>query len=344
VTVPTSSGDVLGEVTSARALATLRRLELAISRRLDGLVHGDYLGLTPGGGREAAEAREYRPGEDDVRRMDWAVTARTTIPHIREETADHELETWILVDATASMDFGTSAPATDDPAGVPLEKRDLALAAVAALGLLTARGGNRVGALVLTGQGLRRVPARSGRPALLALLRLLLAQPRLPEPTGPPVPGPSLPEAIDDMGRALAHRGRRTGLVAVVSDFLDTGAPNATQAGAPGWADQLRRLGARAPLLAVEVMDPRELELLDVGMLAVIDPETGARREVWTGSRSLRRRYAAAAAEQRAGIRAALAGSGARHLQLRTDHDWLREIARFVLTSRSRPLRTGGRR
>ncbi|MEV1145584.1 DUF58 domain-containing protein, partial [Micromonospora sp. NPDC049799] len=131
----------------------LRQLELTVTRRLDGLLHGQYRGLLPGPGSEIAGSREYRPGEDEVRRMDWAVTARTTVPHIREVDADRELTTWLLVDASPSMEYGTA----------DLDKRELAVAAVAAVGFLTAGVGNRLGAQVLTPEGLRRFPPRSGR-------------------------------------------------------------------------------------------------------------------------------------------------------------------------------------
>jgi uncharacterized protein (DUF58 family) len=131
-----------------------RRLELTVVRRLDGLLQGDYLGLLPGAGSEAATARPYQPGEDDPRRMDWGVTARTRQPHVRDLVADRELETWALVDLTASMDFGTARA----------EKRDLAVAAVAAVGFLAAGGGNRLGAHLLRGQGYGGCrPAPAGR-------------------------------------------------------------------------------------------------------------------------------------------------------------------------------------
>ncbi|GAA4446784.1 hypothetical protein GCM10023148_53240 [Actinokineospora soli] len=134
-----------------RMEAGLRLLEIDVRRRLDGLLQGNHLGLVPGPGSEPGEARTYQPG-DDVRRMDWAVTARTTTPHIRETVADRELETWLVVDLSASLDFGTAA----------CEKRDLAVAAVAAITHLTRGGGNRVGALISTGDKTVRVPARGG--------------------------------------------------------------------------------------------------------------------------------------------------------------------------------------
>jgi uncharacterized protein (DUF58 family) len=298
----------------------LRRLELRVSRRIDGLLHGDYLGLLPGPGSEMAEARAYRPGEDDVRRMDWNVTARTTVPHVRDLIADRELETWALVDASGSMDFGTAES----------EKRDLATSAVAAIGFLTLHAGNRFGAHIAHAGGVRRIPACAGRGALFSMLRVLLELPRAPQrATG----GPPLGDALDGLRRTT----RRRGLVVVVSDFLDgMDDPNS-----PTWERPLRRLTARHQVLAVEVLDPRELELPDVGVLTLVDAETGRRREVSTANRRMRERYAEAAAEQREGIRAALRRAGAGHMQLRTDRDWLRDVVRHVVTQR-RMARAGG--
>lgn len=292
----------------------LRRLELTITRRLDGLLHGQHLGLLPGPGSELAGSREYRPGEDEVRFMDWAVTARTAVPHVREVDADRELRTWLLVDATPSMDFGTAE----------LEKRELAVAAVAAVGFLTAGSGNRLGAHLLTIEGVRRFPARAGRRPLLALLRTLLAVPRV-GPAGQPA---ALGDAIAGLRRAAPRRG----LAVVVSDFLD-GLPDDAD-GAPEWEPELRRLCRHHQVLAVEVADPRELELPDVGILTLVDPETGRRREVATGSRRLRKRYVTAAAEQRETVRRALHRAGAAHLPLRTDRDWVVDIVRHVYAQR----------
>lgn len=308
--------------------AALRKLELIIMRRLDGLLHGDHPGLRPGPGSEPAEARVYEPGNDDVRRMDWNVTARTTVPHVRDVVADRELETWALVDGTASMDFGTAR----------VEKRDLAVAAVGAVGFLTARTGNRLGALVARQDDLRRFPARTGRGPLLALLHALFTAPRVPPGASG---GPSLAEAIAALDRSV----RRRGLVVVVSDFLDgadrpagaegpSGPGNAPAQAAPEWERPLRRLALRHQVLAVEVCDPRELELPDVGVLTVVDPETGRRREVATASGRLRRRYARAAAEQREAIRDSLRRCGIARLSLRTDRDWLRDIVQHVTAQR----------
>ena len=294
----------------------LRRLELMVTRRLDGLLHGSHLGLLPGVGSEPAGSREYLPGEDEVRRMDWAVTARTTVPHVRTVDADRELATWMLVDASASMDFGTAE----------YEKRELAVAAMAAVGFLTTGVGNRIGAHVLTGGGVARHPARSGRVHLLGMLRTALASPRALPATG----SASLGAAVSGLDRAV----RRRGLVVVVSDFLDGLDEDGLGPAAPAWEQPLRRLAARHQTLAVQVTDPREQRLPDVGLLTLVDPETGRRREVPTASRRLRERYAAAAARQQTTIAGGIRRAGAARLTLSTDRDWIADIVRHVHAQR----------
>jgi uncharacterized protein (DUF58 family) len=294
-------------ISGTPAAEVLRRLELSVTRRLDGLLQGDHRGLTPGHGSEPGDIRAYQPG-DDVRRIDWNVTARLRETHVRDTVADRELETWMLVDASASLAFGTAV----------CEKRDIALAAVAATGFLTARTGNRVGAMTVGPTGASSpIPARSGRVHLQALLRRVL-------------------DALSDPGagrtdlatglRRLAGTARRRGLVVVVSDFLDPGP----------WASALRTLALRHDVLCIEVVDPVELALPDVGMLVLHDTESGAEIAVATGDRRFRERYAAAAAEQRVAIATQIRGSGADHLQLRTDRDWLLDLARFVGRRRDR--------
>ncbi|MER5608831.1 DUF58 domain-containing protein [Micromonospora tulbaghiae] len=291
--------------TGDRSGAALARLQLMVTRKLDGLLQGDYAGLLPGPGSEAGESREYRPG-DDVRRMDWPVTARTTMPHVRRTVADRELETWLAVDMSASLDFGTGR----------WLKRDVAVAAVAALAHLTVRGGNRIGAVVGTGGPgtVLRLPARGGRKEAQGLLRAV---------AGTEIrPGRSDLGALVDM---LNRPPRRRGVAVVISDFL---------APPPQWGRPLRKLRVRHDVLAVEVVDPRELELPDVGVLPVVDPESGELHEVQTADPGLRRRYAEAAAAQRGAIAAELRAAGAAHLRLRTDRDWLLDMVRFVAAQR----------
>ncbi len=158
----------------AAKAAFLRRLELDVTRRLDGIISGDYLTVASGPGTEPAGARLYSPG-DDARRIDWCLTARSLSPHVRTTDADRELETWIVVDRSASLDFGTAQR----------EKREVALAVVAAFGFLNSRAGNRLGVLIAGGEQLTRVPARSGRTAILAALSLLYDTPRRESGPGP---------------------------------------------------------------------------------------------------------------------------------------------------------------
>lgn len=293
--------------------AVLRRLELTVRRRLDGLLHGNHLGLVPGAGSENAESRLYYPG-DDVRRMDWPVTARTTVAHVRETIADRELETWVVVDLSPSLDFGTAA----------CEKRDLAVAGLAAVVYLTTHGGNRVGAIVTTGERVIRIPARAGRAAGDRLIRTVIETPRAEQGRRG-----DLAATLD----LLRRPPRRRGLAVVVSDFL----------GEPTWERPLRGLAGRHEVLAIEVLDPRELALPDVGLLTLVDPETGRLIEVQTGKKELREQFATAAAAQRAEVAAGLRRCGASQLQLRTDRDWMIDIVRFV-AARRRGASGGARR
>ena len=284
----------------------LRRLDLSVAHKLDGLLHGEYQGLVPGHGSELGETRGYHAG-DDVRRIDWNVTARFQDPYVRDTIADRELETWALVDVGPSMDFGTAF----------CEKRDLAVSAAAAVGFLTARTGNRFGALLAGPGEPTLVPARGGRNHLMATLHRLVTTPRLD--------GGSV-----DLGLAmkrLSATARRRGLVVVISDFLTD---------PESWSRPLRQVATRHETIAIEVVDPRELSLPDVGLLSVVDPSTGHTREIPTASKKLRKRYDEAAAAQRAAIAEAVRIAGVDHLVLRTDRDWLLDVVRFVADRRSR--------
>jgi uncharacterized protein (DUF58 family) len=286
-------------------------------RRLDGFLHGEHLGLLPGPGTDLAEARPYVPGEDDVRRMDWSVTARTTIPHVRDLIADRELETWAVVDLSASMHFGTAA----------MEKRDLAISAVATLGLLTFKAGDRFGGYVLDEHHLRRWPARSGRLALFALLRSLTRDQSTPSIV-------DRPRTLAETLTTVARGQRRRGLRLVVSDFLDIDDGFTDPDAAPAWEAGMRELSLRHQVIAVEILDPRELDIPNVGTVLMQDPETGQVRELNTSSRKVRSRYAAAARAQRQRSAKALRRTGVGHLVLRTDRDWVADIARFALSHR----------
>ncbi|MBW0104767.1 DUF58 domain-containing protein [Pseudonocardia sp. KRD291] len=305
-----------------RLEASLRALELTVRHRLDGLLQGNHVGLLPGPGSEPGEARPYQAG-DDVRRMDWAVTARTTAPHVRETVADRELETWVAVDLSPSLDFGTA----------DLDKRRLALAALTAVAHLTSGGGNRIGAVATTGATTLRLPARSGVAHARGLVRRVAATPRAADSS---LSGPTtetvgargdLTGALDQLRRPP----RRRGLVAVISDFL----------GEPVWERSLRALSGRHELLAIEIVDPRELELPDVGTVVLADPETGRQREVDT-TPLLRREFAAAASAHRDRVAEALRRCGCAQLTLRTDSDWVADIVRFAV-ARKHAWSGGGR-
>ncbi|GAA0260480.1 DUF58 domain-containing protein [Cryptosporangium japonicum] len=310
-----TAADLVAETAAAEAV--LKRLQLTITRKLDGLLLGDYLGLLPGPGSEAGESREYRAG-DDVRRMDWPVTARTTVPHVRQTISDRELETWLCVDLSASLDFGTAR----------CEKRDLAIAAAAAIGHLTVRGGNRVGAVVTNGESLKRLAARPGRVNAHGMLRRVALTPRAPA-GGTADHADYLADAID----ALNRPPRRRGQAVVISDFLTDDIVQPDSPGEPAWERPLKKLAVRHDVLAIEIVDPRELSLPAVGVLTVVDPESGSVHEVSTDAK-VRKAYADAAATQRGAIAGALRRAGAAHLRLSTDSDWLLDIVRFVAAQR----------
>lgn len=311
-TAPVTSGGTVvsrppsfrsGELRDPKLAAALRTLELTVRRRLDGVLHGDHQGLIPGPGSEPGDAREYQPG-DDVRQMDWSVTARTTHPHVRQSVADRELETWLVVDLSASLDFGTTG----------CEKRDLAVAASAAITHLSGGGGNRIGAVVATGASTTRIPARGGRVHTQSMLRAIATTPSAADG----VRG-DLRAAIE----ALRRPERRRGMAVVISDFL----------GPIDWERSLRAISARHDVLAVEVLDPRDLELPDVGDVVLHDPESGRTREFSTTPR-LRADFARAAAAHRDDVEKALRRCGAPRLTLRTDGDWIADVVRFVTARR----------
>lgn len=277
----------------------LRRLELDVSRRLDGLLHGDYRGLSAGHGSEPGETREYAPG-DDVRRIDWNVTARSQQTHIRESVADRELETRVLLDLSPSLDFGT----------VQWEKRELALAVAQALGVITGKVGNRFGALALHADGALEIPSRGGRAHLMSLLHQLRSLSR----------GSEGPVNLTDGINRLSSTARRSALMIVVSDFLSK----------DPWDEALKRLSVRHEVVCIEVADPRELELPDVGLIDLVDPESGRTLEIQSSNADVRNKFAALAMAQRAEHETAIRAAGSDHLFLRTDQDWLLELAKFI--------------
>lgn len=303
---------------AARKAAVLRRLELDVTRRIEGVLSGAYAAYGRGPGTERVGARRYEPG-DDARRMDWNLTARTNQPHVHVTEPDRELETWFVADQSASLDFGTAER----------EKRELVLVTLATFGFMAARSGNRLGVLTAGGDAIRRLPPRSGRMAVMTALSHVYDAPRRDASPGP---GADLASALAQLQRTHRRRGR----VVVVSDFLDGN----------DWQAPLGHLAHHHDVIAVHAIDPRELELPDVGMLRVVDTESGRLIEVQTRSPKLRQRYAEAAATRTAAIRAAIDTTGASYLQLRTDADWVFEMVRFLTTRRvaRRGVRSGAMR
>lgn len=291
-------GDDAPVVDAATIAQRVRLLELTVQRRVDGILHGHHQGLVPGQGSEPGEARGYEPG-DDVRRIDWNATARTGMVHVRDQVADRALDAWIVLDASATLRFGTALTTKDD----------VAVSAAAAIGFLTARHRNRIGAMIVSGSHIDVIPPRPGRDQIRAILsRMITAV------ASPPTEVSALATALRD----LAAIARRRGFVAVISDFL-----------APDWAGPITVLGRRHELLAVEVLDPREEELSPWGQMTLRDPATGRRREVRL-TPDICERYREAAQAQRTSIRDALLRSGASHLLIRTDTDWIASVVGHV--------------
>ncbi|MEO7234581.1 MAG: DUF58 domain-containing protein [Lapillicoccus sp.] len=302
----------------------LRQLEWRVVRRLDGRLQGDYRSLFRGDGLDFTNLREYEPG-DDLRHIEWNVTARMDTPYVREYVEDREITAWLLLDHSASMGFG------------PVNRqKDLVLAEVATtLGLVLARRGNRVGVVVFD-QGIETViPPASGRGQVLRIAHALLtrreAGPAAPtRPPGRPRLGrrrdrdqPTPRPPVTDLG-ALLHQSagiiKRRSVVLVVSDFISE----------PGWEHALGRLARRHEVVALQVSDPRESELPDVGSIYVEDAETGEQIFVDTSDPAFRDRMRAAAAEQQARLEEVTRGAGVELHQVRTDEDLVRSLLRIA--------------
>jgi uncharacterized protein (DUF58 family) len=282
----------------------LRALDISIGRRVEGLLAGDYRSSLLGEGSELALVRPYVPG-DDVRRIDWNVTARTNEAHVRVALAERVLVTWLVLDTSASMQFGTAER----------RKADVAEGVAIAIGHLATRRGNRLGVVTFGDANPHALPPRQGRRGLIGLLSALRVESE-DEATGTELGATSLGEAVK-RANALA---RQRSLVVVVSDFR----------GRRDWRRSLLELASRHDVVAVEVRDPREQELSNVGVLWLVDPETGKQLRVDTRSQKLRERFAEAAATERSEVSRALASVGARHVVLTTEGEWLRELAVFL--------------
>jgi len=275
---------------------SLRVLDLAIGRRVDGMLAGDYRSAYTGIGTEFHQVRPYEPG-DDVRRIDWNVTARTGVVHVRIELAEHTLVTWLVLDESASMRFGTA----------DRRKADVAEGVAIAVGHVATRRGNRLGVVAFGAGDPRLLRPRRGRRGLLLALGAIREA---------PAGEGSLGEAMNLVGGLAAERS----LVVVVSDFR----------GPVDWRRGLLRVAARHATLAVEIRDPREQELPDVGELHLVDPETGRHVVVDTDDPVLREQYAQAAREERREVGALLSSAGVPHVTLSTEGDWLPPLAAFL--------------
>ena len=296
-----------------RAEDILRRLEWTVMRRLDGLLHGDYRTLFRGSGLDLADLREYQY-HDDVRHIDWNVTARMQQPFVRTFNEERDLNCWFLLDLSPSLDFGSGERA----------KRQLAAEFVAVLARLFTRRGNRVGALFY-GEALDTViPARTGRLHVLQLLHRMLDR---------AAPEASAPTDLADFIAAAGGMMKRRALVFVVSDFVSR----------PGWGAALARLNRRHEVIAVRLYDPLETELPDLGLVVIQDAESGEQLLVDTHDAGFRRRFAAAAARREREVRAQLAQAQVDALELATDDDLADTLFRFAdLRRRRAQLSAGG--
>jgi uncharacterized protein (DUF58 family) len=275
---------------------------------MQGLLAGDYRSALLGDGSELAQIRPYAPG-DDVRQIDWNVTARTGEPHVRVQHAERVLVTWLVLDTSPSMQFGTAER----------RKADVAEGVALALGHVATRRGNRLGVVTFGDGQPRSAPVRQGRLGLIGLLATLRDEPNGSDGR---VGATSLGEAI----RRADSIARQRSLVVLVSDFR----------GPADWRKPMLQLAGRHDVIAVEIRDPREQELPKAGELWLVDPETGRQLRVDTRNDRLRRRFAEAASAERRGLAQTLATLGVRHVVLTTSGDWLRQLAVFLKKTRPR--------
>ena len=287
----------------------LQRLDWTIVRRLDGLLQGDYRTVFKGQGLDLADIREYAFG-DDVRHIDWNVTARLDTPYVREYLEDREISAHFLLDLSPSVDFGT----------VDRRKRDLLLDFTAVLARLLTRHGNKVGATIYATGVERAIPALGGRIQVLRLLHEIEKRPRIEK-----APLTSLSELLEAGMRTLKRRS----LVFVVSDFFS----------AEGWEEGLLQIARRHETLAIRLIDPRESELPDIGPVVLTDSETGEQLRVDTHDRRFRERFTEAARRREERLARAFARAGVDVLVLRTDEDLVRAIVRFAYARKRRAAR-----
>ncbi|MDR3577856.1 MAG: DUF58 domain-containing protein [Anaerolineaceae bacterium] len=284
----------------------LQRLDWKVIRRLDGLLQGDYRTLFYGYGVDFADLREYQ-AEDDVRYIDWNVTARMNTPYVRQYVEDREITAWFLLDLSPSVDFGTAQSL----------KRTVLVDFVGTLARLLTRHGNRVGAIFYGSRIEKVIPARGGRIQVLAMINDLLNQPRLAR-----APFTNLAPLISGGLNAI----RRRSMVFVISDFISS----------PGWERPLALLNRRHEVLAVRLWDPREMQLPDVGPIFMEDAETGEQIYVDTHDRKFRLRFEEAARLREAALNASFKHAGVDVLSISTEEDLVHSIVRFAALRQQR--------
>jgi uncharacterized protein (DUF58 family) len=314
----------------------LRRLEWRVVRRLDGLLQGDYRSLFTGSGLDFTDLREYEPG-DDLRHVEWNVTARLDEPWVREYVEEREVTAWLLLDASRSMGFGAAG-----------RNKDLVVAELATtLAHVLTRGGSRVGAVVVDAGVEAVVPPGSGRTQVLRIATALLdrraaheaadaaaAAPSrrrwtLARPVRPFRPARPAPPGLTDLGgglRALSGLARRRSMVVVVSDLVS----------APGWDAELGRLARRHDVVVLRVSDPREHDLPNVGTVYVEDPETGEQIVVDTDDAAFRARVRQVADERRTELERVTRRAGADLHHVSTEEDLVRVLVRVAALRRRR--------
>ena len=303
MSMPSVTQTPIPEETPERVLL---RLDWKVVRRLDGLLQGDYRTLFYGFGVDFADLREYQP-EDDIRYIDWNVTARMDTPYVRQYSEDRELTAWFLLDLSPSVDFGT----------LQHQKRTMLVDFVAVLARLLTRHGNRVGAMMFNGGDQHVIPARSGKVQVLRLINDMMNQPRLPC-----APFTNLNLFLQHALNSI----RRRSLIFVISDFISE----------PGWEKPLSLLNQRHEVLAIRLWDPREMEMPDIGVVMMEDAETGEQLYVDTHDKKFRRRFNEAALQREAALTESFKWAGVDALSLSTEEDLVRAIVRFAAQRKQR--------
>ncbi len=284
----------------------LQRLDWQVIRRLDGILQGDYRSLFYGQGLDLADIREYQFG-DDIRRIDWNVTARLNSPYVRQYTEDREITAWFLLDLSPSVDFGT----------VQMLKRTMLIDFVATLARVLTRHGNRVGAILYDSHVGRVIPAAGGRPQVLRIVNDLQRLPPLPR-----APLTDLAKLLQAAYRAIKRRA----LIFVISDFIS----------APGWDKPLGMLSQRHEVLCIRLTDPRERELPDIGVVVMEDSETGEQLYIDTHDRKFRERFHQAADKREHDLNVTFKRVGIDLLPLSTEDDLVKSIVRFATMRKQR--------